>query len=440
MKRLRFTGLTVMVVAVGLVLAACNGDETADEAAPEPEDEEVEEEEPDDDPDDVDEAADGDPIRIGFLSPMTGPVPLAGQDAENGLELFWEQHDYEVAGRPVEYILADTGCDPDGAITQARRLIDQEDVHLIIGPLCGSEAEPVAGVSADTGVPVFINIAGGGPVTQPSEVDTTIRLGPTSSQGGHPFGEWLYEEAGCRDVFAFGTDYTHGHETLLSTLYTFEEAGGNVLDVQWQPFGTTDFGPYLGSIPDGTDCVVPVAAGVEQPILLEQWFDFGLDDEYEIYSPFWMQEDTMPEMDDRAVGIVGGSMLWAGGLDTPEAQEFVNAFAEEYGYVPAIYAEYTYSAALWLYEAMEMIDGNVEDTDALLDAVRSIEIDAPRGPLRLDEQDNPIQNVYITQVEMVDHPVLGETLMNVPIETIEEVSQFWTYDPDEFMDRMPYLP
>ncbi len=435
MRRVRLLGVGGLVVAAGLVLAACGSDEP-DDAAPE-----APAEAPAEDAD-AEEApvADGEPIRIGFLSPMTGPVPLAGQDAEYGMELFWELHDNQVAGRPVEWILADTGCNPDGAITQARRLIDQENVDFIIGPLCGSEAAPVAGVSEDTGVPVFINIAGGGTVTQPPTVDTTVRLGPTSSQGGHPFGEWLYEEAGCRDVFAFGTDYTHGHETLLGTLYTFEELGGNVLDVQWQPFGTTDFGPYLGSIPDGTDCVVPVAAGVEQPILLEQWFDFGLDEQYEIYSPFWLASDTLPEMDERAVGIVGNSLLWAEGLQTPEAVEFVNAFAERYDYAPAIYAEYTYSAALWIHTAIESLGGDISDTDAFMQAVRDTEIVAPRGPLRLDEYSNPIQNVYITEIQMVDHPVLGEIMMNIPIATYEEVSQFWTYDPDEFMARMPYLP
>ena len=437
MKRVRRSTAGILVAVVAMVLAACAPDEAPDEAVPDPEPEEMEAEEPAEAPAPPEDA---EPIRIGFLSPMTGPVPLAGEDAQFGLELFLELNDYQVAGRPVEYVLADTGCNPDDAIAQARRLVDVEDVDLMIGPLCGSEAEPVAGVSEDSGVPLFINIAGGGEVTQPLTKETVLRLGGTSSQGGHPFGQWLYEEAGCRDVFAFGTDYTHGHETLLGALYTFEEAGGNVLDVQWHPFGTTDFGPILGAIPGGTDCVVPVAAGVEQPILLEQWFDFGLDEQYDVHSPFWLASDTLPDMDERAVGLVGNSVLWAEGLDTPEAVTFVNEFAERHGYAPAIYAEYTYSTAKWVFEAIEAIGGNVEDTEALMQAVRDTQIVAPRGPLYLDDHGNPVQNVYITHIEMVDHPVLGEVKMNVPVATYEEVSQFWTWEPDEFIARMPYRP
>ena len=62
----------------------------------------------------------------------------------------------------------------------------------------------------------------------------------------------------------------------------------------------------------------------------------------------------------------------------------------------------------------------------------------PRGPLTLDEYDNPIQNVYISKIEKQKHPVLGEVLIPVPVKTYEGVSQFWTWKPEEFLARGPY--
>jgi hypothetical protein len=41
-------------------------------------------------------------------------------------------------------------------------------------------------------------------------------------------------------------------------------------------------------------------------------------------------------------------------------------------------------------------------------------------------------------VEKVKHPVLGEIKINVPVKTYENVSQFWTYDPKEFLAAGPY--
>ena len=70
--------------------------------------------------------------------------------------------------------------------------------------------------------------------------------------------------------------------------------------------------------------------------------------------------------------------------------------------------------------------------------MRIVEIKAPRGPLKLDAYDNPIQNVYISRIQKIKHPVLGEVLTNVPIKTYQAVSQFWTWTPEEFLKRGPY--
>ena len=70
--------------------------------------------------------------------------------------------------------------------------------------------------------------------------------------------------------------------------------------------------------------------------------------------------------------------------------------------------------------------------------MRTVQVNAPRGPLRLDEYDNPIQNVYISKIQKIKHPVLGDVLTNVPVKTYEGVSQFWTDKPEDFLKRGPY--
>ena len=65
-------------------------------------------------------------------------------------------------------------------------------------------------------------------------------------------------------------------------------------------------------------------------------------------------------------------------------------------------------------------------------------IGALGGPLKLDAYDNPIQNIYVSKIEKVKHPVVGDVLINVPVKTYEGVSQFWTWTPEEFLKRGPY--
>ena len=76
----------------------------------------------------------------------------------------------------------------------------------------------------------------------------------------------------------------------------------------------------------------------------------------------------------------------------------------------------------------------VSNNEAFLAALRKVEIpDAPRGPIKLDAYDNPIQNIYVRKVEKKN----GE-LWNTVIHTFPAVSQFWKYAPEEFIKQPVY--
>ena len=103
------------------------------------------------------------------------PALRTGHRSGDGFKLFWEQVDNTAGGRKVEYVIADTTCNPDQAITQARRLVHQEKVHIMIGPLCGHEGPAVAQVSKETGIPLVMDIAGADDVTKWNRTPTVVR-------------------------------------------------------------------------------------------------------------------------------------------------------------------------------------------------------------------------------------------------------------------------
>lgn len=378
------------------------------------------------------------PIRIGVLAPVTGPLATPGKDMVEGLRLFWEQANYTAGGRKVDLIIADTTCNPDQALTQARRLALQEKVQFMIGPLCGHEGPAVAQVSKETGVPLVMDAAGADTVTKWDRTPTVVRTAVSASQIGHPWGEYMYKELGLRNVTFIGQDYTWGHEVTLGAVHTFTKLGGKVARIIWNPIGTKDYGPTIAAIPADTDGVSAVVVGVDRVRLFEAWFNFGMDKKKKIFGGYWMQQDVLPQMDDRAIGLIGNSLHYAAGLDTPENKAFVDAFAAKYKRLPSWFAESAFTAGLWTKTAIDSINGKVEDGAAFLKAMRTVQVKAPRGPLKLDEFDNPIQNVYISRIQKIKHPALGEVLTNVPIKTYPAVSQFWTEKPEDFLKRGPY--
>ena len=378
------------------------------------------------------------PIKIGLLVPLTGPLAAPGIDMVDGFKLYWDQVGNMAGGRKVEYVIADTTCNPDQAITQARRLVHQEKVHIMIGPLCGHEGPAVAQVSKETGVPLVMDTAGADSVTKWDRTPTVVRTAVSASQIGHPFGDYLYKELGARNVTFIGQDYTWGHEVTLGMVQTFKELGGKVAKIIWNPIGTKDYGATVASIAPGSDAVVAVVVGADRIRLFEAWFSFGMDKKFKIYGGYWMHQDALPQMDDRAIGMIGNSLHYAAGLDTPANRAFVDAFAKKHKRLPSWFSESAYTASLWTRTAIEKIKGNVEDRAAFLQAMRTSTVEAPRGALKLDDYDNPIQNVYVTRIQKINHPSVGPVLTNVPIKTYENVSQFWTWTPEEFLKRGPY--
>ena len=89
---------------------------------------------------------------------------------------------------------------------------------------------------------------------------------------------------------------------------------------------------------------------------------------------------------------------------------------------------------MWIGKAVESLNGNVEDKEKVLAALKSVQLkDAPRGPMTLDDRGNPIENIYVRRVVKIH-----DRLENKVIETFPHVSQFWKWSEDEYLKRPPY--
>src|SRR5262249_18329836 len=105
-----------------------------------------------------------------------------------------------------------------------------------------------------------------------------------------------------------------------------------------------------------------------------------------------------------------------------------------YNRIPSFYSENCYTGARIINEAVRAIGGKVEDRAALMAAPRKGEItEAPRGPLPMDGPGNPTQNNHIPKGANG-----GGKLQNTVIHRYPNVSQFWKYNPEEFLKQPVY--
>jgi branched-chain amino acid transport system substrate-binding protein len=137
-------------------------------------------------------------------------------------------------------------------------------------------------------------------------------------------------------------------------------------------------------------------------------------------------------MGDEALGIVT-ACWYSAELDNSLNMQFAPAFRKEFSYDPGFYAASTYVEAAVLESALRAVSGKVEDKDAFMAALRATKVDTVRGPVRFDAFGNVVGNVYIRKVARKDG-----RLVNAVIKTYPDVSQFWTYDPKQFLANPVY--
>ena len=373
-------------------------------------------------------------VKVGLPVPLTGFVAESAQEMVEGFQLYLKQSGNKLGGLDVELIVEDTEAKPEMALTKMRKLVENDEVDLVVGYLLAFEGYAVRDYANEKQVPTFMPIVAADDITQRQRSPYIVRMIWTSSQLNHPWGTYAHDKLGYDRIVTVGQDYAFGWETVGGFQTTFEEAGGKVIQKLWVPLDANDYGPYVSQINRDADAVFALLVGSHIPKFIKAYQDFGLKDQVPLIGAnILTDEDVLKHMGDEAVDVMT-SHSYAATLDRPENKEFVEAYRAEYGKNPSYYAEAMYTAALWLDRALAE-NGPVTDPLKLVEAVKAVDLtDAPRGPLKLDEYNNPIETVYIRKVV----PAEGGGLENQVIDSIPNVSQFGTMDPEEYLSQPVY--
>lgn len=374
------------------------------------------------------------PIKVGLLVPETGPLAANGKDMINGLQLFFEEQNYRLAGREIKLIIEDDEGKPATGLTKARGLVEGQGVHLLTGPLSAAVGYAVAPYIDGKKVPAIYPIVSGEDITQRKRSPYIVRTGWASAQPSHPFGRWVYDNLKYKKIAMIGYDFAFGWEVAAGFHRSFEEAGGQVVQKLWPPLGTADFGPYLAQLRRDVDAIYAVFSGADALRFAKQYAEAGLKGRLPLIGGgTFTDEHVLRTMGDEAIGIVT-ALHYSAALATPANRKFAQAYEAKFKQVPSYYSEGTYVAGIALKAALEATGGDIENVDKFLAALRKVDLtDASRGPMRFDDYGNPIQNIYVRKVERV-----GGRLQNTVIHTFPNVSQFWTYKPEEYLKQPVY--
>ncbi len=379
------------------------------------------------------QAGGADSIRVGYLGPLTGIFAAAGKDMLDGLKMAFEQMNYEVAGRKIELIEEDDEGNPATAQAKYRKLVAQDHIHVLTGVLLSNIGYAlVPNIERDRLPSLYLTTPD--ELTKRRPAKHLLRSNFAASQPMHALGDYAAKTLKYRRVAAIAMDNNFGHEGIGGFQRVFEDAGGRVVQRTWVPLNAMDFAPYLTQVPRDVDAVVQVFVAGQAVRFAKQYGEALGGRVPLIGTGVFTDQSALSGMGDEVIGHIG-TMIWAPTLDNAANRTFMKIAEAKLKRTPSYFHAVMYSSGRWIVEAARSLQGNVEDRDRFLAALRraSETTEDPRGPIKLDEYGNPTENVYIVRVDKV-----AGRLQNTVIHTYPMVSQFWTYKPDEFLKTPPY--
>src|SRR5438067_7851145 len=174
------------------------------------------------------EAAAQGPIRIGFLSPLSGAIAAAGKDMYSGCELYGQGTGWQAGGRKLEVTLEDNEGLPATAITKARKLVESDNVHMLAGIILSNVAYALVPYIEAQGIPTIYPINSADDLTQRKRPKWLVRTGFSAGGNMHPFGEYAAKVLGYHKIAIDAVDAAFGRAIVRALQTTFEDHAGQL--------------------------------------------------------------------------------------------------------------------------------------------------------------------------------------------------------------------
>src|SRR5450631_1366932 len=363
-------------------------------------------------------------IKIGVILTYSGPDAALGEQIDRAINLFVKLHETELPpGVKVELLKRDdTGVNPDLAKRLAQELVLRNQVQILTGGQWTPNAMAIAALTKEAKVPFVTMTAGGSAVTLQSPY--VVRTGWTLWQTSYPLGEWAAKQ-GWKNAYTVVSDFGPGFDGEAAFTKGFTEGGGTIVGSLRIPLKTTDYLPYFQKIKDVNPDVVYVfnPGGPQATAFMKAFDNLGItQSKIKLIGPLDItSDDELPNMGRSALGVVTlGQYSPAATRQTNV--DFVAAWKKEYGAnsVPTYFAVAGWDGMRAIYDAIKAQKGKI-DPDATMKFLHGwSNPNSPRGPIRIDQSGDLVQNLYLRRVEEKD----GH-LANIEFSTIEQIGDPW---------------
>lgn len=350
--------------------------------------------------------AQGQPVKIGLLATLEGPFAAGGADGMRGAELAVKQRGGVVAGRKIEIIKASSNANPDVAVNAVRKLVEQDKVDIVVGPLSGGEGIAVKDYSKTQPQTTFINGGSGAQATTLVNPSTNFyRFNTEGAQWMVGLGKAALDK-GYKRVMVIAEDYAFPYSQVQGFMSEYCRLGGKVPLKAWVPLGGKDYSSVIARIPKDVDALLVVLGGADAVNFLTQYENAG-GDKPMLGGSITVSQDVLNyrgKRRDSLVGTISAGPL-ADAYDGADWKAFVEAYRQNYpvsagGYPsPSLFALVYYTNMKAALDALDAAGGDLSGGHAKYrTALQNLQLKMPTGTVRLDGNRQAIGTTFVTEV------------------------------------------
>jgi branched-chain amino acid transport system substrate-binding protein len=340
-------------------------------------------------------AAQGKSVKIGFVTTLSGPTAVIGNDMRNSFELALDHLGRKIGGLPVEVIYEDDQQKPEVGLQKTQKLIQSDKVDFIVGYIWSNVL--LASYKPAIDSQTFLISANAGPhqiagsLCSPWFFSTSWQNDQTPQAMAH-----YMNEKNVKSLYLIGPNYAAGKDMLggVTSVYRGTVVGQDL--TKWPD--QLDFSAELSKVraakPDAVFAFYPGAAGVQ---FLTQYTQSGLKGQIPLYTAFTIDAITLKLQKEMAVGVPGAQQ-WVNDLPNDANKKYVADFRKKFGNYPTFYGAQSYDAANFVNSAVKAVNGDLSKKDEMRAEMRKANYASVRGPYKYNNNHFPIQNFYLQDV------------------------------------------
>jgi branched-chain amino acid transport system substrate-binding protein len=340
-----------------------------------------------------------DTIKIGLITPLTGDVKTYGESAKNAFAIALEE--YAKNGKyTIEPVIADDKNDPTEGANAALKLITQDKVIAISGPLTSKVTIPVSDIANKNRIPMITSAATNPKVTiyEGKRKPYIFRACYTDPFQGTVAATFALKELKAKTaavLYDVGNDYSKGLAEFFKA--TFIKDKGTIVAYESYQKDDVDFSALISKValkkpdiiylPDYYNKVALIARQVREkglkPTLLG--------------SDGWDSPDLMKI---AGSAIIGGYFTnhYSPDRKDPIAEGFIKRYKEKHGAVPDALAALSYDATMVLLKAVDSTKKPTqEEIVKYLSSLKNHK--GVTGNISFDKNGDAIKSVVLLKVE-----------------------------------------